>query len=215
MMKLVSALEELWGEHGRPEVDGEDDVLGVLVRMMLAQATSRANAAKAFGDLLDRFAGDWAAIATAPVADVASAIAVGGLSNQKAPRLQRLLLTVQQDFGTCSLEQLRAWGPDRALAYLQKLDGVGPTTARFTLMAAAGMDVFPVNGGIRRVLTRLGVLDGSESDRVAHELAEAAIPRGSAYAAHMALVRHARQTCRTTPRCDQCCISICPASRRG
>jgi endonuclease-3 len=205
------ALEALWDQAGKPMREEDDDLLGVLVRMILGQATSKQNASQAFGDLLDRFHGDWGLMARADVGEVAGAIAVGGLASQKAPRIQALLDRVREDFGEYTLEPVREMSREEALDYVLGFSGVGPTTARFTLMYAAGLDVFPINGGIRRVLERLGVLDGTESDRVAHEKAQQMLEPGDAYAAHMTLVRHARTTCTSrAPRCGECpARSVC------
>lgn len=205
--RLSEALRLLWEERGKPEREEDDDVLGVLIRMILAQATTKQNASQAFGTLLDRFHGDWRLIARAEVDVVADAITVGGLSNRKAPRIQKLLRRAKEDFGDYTLEPVREMSTGEALKYVQGFDGVGPTTARFALMYASGFDVFPINGGIRRVLERLGVLDGSESDRAAHQKAQVLLEEGEAYAAHMTLVRHARSTC--TSRDPDC--SACPA----
>src|SRR5690606_8066555 len=98
----------------------------------------------------------------------------------------------------------RDWSAEDALDYVLSFDGVGPTTARFTLMAGAGMDIFPMNGGIKRTLRRVGVLDGAESDAMAHDKAQAMLPSGTAYAAHMTLVEHARKVCKPKPICDEC-----------
>lgn len=201
---MHAVLEALWADRGKPRRGDGDDVLGLLVRMLLGQATSKPNAAAAFGTLVDRFAGDWARIHRAEVGEIAAAIEVGGLARQKAPRIQRLLGAVHERFGDYTLEPLREWDVTAALDFLLGLDGVGPTTARFTLMVGAGMDVFPMNGGIRRILTRVGVLRGDESDLVAHEHVQSLMRAGDAYAAHMVLVQHARAVCRPTPRCAEC-----------
>lgn len=212
---LMTILHVLWAESGRPERAGDDDVLGVVVRMMLAQATSKANAARAFGELVDRFCGDWESVAHASVDDVAGAIEIGGLSRQKAPRIQALLRAVCRDFGEYSLDELRTWDPVDALEYLTGFDGVGPTTATFALMDAAGMDLFPINGGIRRMLVRLGLLEPSASDADAHAVAREMLLPGDAYAAHMALVRHARTICvARVPKCERCAVAASCASAR-
>lgn len=210
---LSDVLDTLWERGGRPEpTPGGDDILGLLIRMILAQATSKSNATRAFGELVDGFQGDWAKVCAAPTDDIAHLIAVGGLANQKAPRIQKVLARAHADFGAYTLEPLRDWEPDAALAYVLAFDGVGPTTARFTLMVAAGMDLFPMNGGVRRVLTRIGVLEGGESDAVAHAMVASMLADGTAYAAHMTLVDHARKTCKPVARCDQCAAcDVCPS----
>lgn len=211
---LKDLLAALWRRDGRAERTGDDDVLGVLVRMMLAQATSKANAAAAFGNLLDAFGGDWGKIRAAPVEDVARAIAVGGLAHQKAPRIQRLLRDVAARFGDHTLEALRDWNAADALQFLLERDGIGPTTASFALMDAAGFDVLPVNGGIHRVLWRLGAIEPSADFATAAAAASFALEPGECYPAHMALVAHARQTCtKRSPRCALCPVAArCPSA---
>lgn len=205
---LNRVLESLWVAEGKPEREGDDDILGELVRMMLAQATSNANAGRAFENLLDRFHGDWGAIERAPTDDVVAAIEVGGLARQKAPRLQSLLAQVHTDFGEYSLEALREREPHEALAYLVGLDGVGPTTATYALMDAAGMHLFPINGGVRRTLERIGVLQPGTGDAEAHRYVLELLEGKDAYAAHVALVVHARTTCvARAPRCGACVLA--------
>lgn len=213
---LIPFLEALWAEAGKPRREGDDDILGTLVRMMLGQATSKANAAAAFDELLARFGGDWRAVATAAVEDVAGAIAVGGLARQKAPRIQSLLRRAREEFGDYTLEPLRDRAPAEALEYLLDCDGVGPTTANYVLMDAAGMDLFPINGGIRRCLERVGVLDPSASPAAAHAALRPMLAPGDAYAAHVTLVRHARAVCtKRRPRCAVCAgREHCVAGRR-
>ena len=99
---LSEALGLLWEAGGKPTRDEDDDLLGVLVRMMLAQATSKANATQAFGRLLDRFEGDWGRVCGAPVAEVCRKMGVsdatlynwrkkyGGLGPSELKRLKML-----------------------------------------------------------------------------------------------------------------------------
>jgi endonuclease-3 len=112
---------------------------------------------------------------------------------------------------------LRSWAPERARTYLARYRGVGPKTAAFTLMRAAGMDLFPLNGGILRLCRRLGLLTGAESDDQAHRRMARWVPAGEGEAAHVAMVRHARRVCRKTrPRCGECAArELCEAARDG
>lgn len=213
---LEEVLDLLWEQHGREEVDGDDDILGVLVRTVLSQSTNNANSRRAFDGLLDRFHGDWGAIERAPAEEVAKSIEVGGLANQKAPRIQAILKRAREDGADDehSLEFLRDRPTSDALAYLSSLRGVGPKTARFTMMYAAGADVFPMDTHIFRILERLGILVASKSDRAAHEYAEELVPDGEAYPAHMVLVKHGRELCHARiPNCEACAVSdLCASS---
>ncbi len=211
--KTARALGLLWDHYGKQEVDGDDDILGVLVRTILSQSTNKANTDRAFATLLETFEGDWGAVRSAPTADVADSIAVGGLSNQKAPRIQGILAKAKEDSpaGEYELEFLRDRATQDAIRYLEGLPGVGPKTARFTMMYAAGADLFPMDTHIFRILERLELLAPQASDSKAHTLASDLIPSGEGYAAHMVLVEHGRQCCRAkSPRCEACPVaSIC------
>lgn len=205
------ALDELYEVHGRRQWPGPDDLLGVLVNTLLNQQTTADLADRAFGRLLDRFGADWARIAEAPVDDIADAIRSAGLADQKARRLKGLLGQLHEQTGDYSLDHLRDHSPDEARRRLQQLRGVGPKTARFTLMYAAGMPLFPIDTNILRVVRRLGWVPADCSAARAHRIVEPAIPEGEHFGAHMALIEHGRAICTSSnpdcpdcPLCDKC-----------
>ena len=76
--------------YGRPMNLPHRQPVDELVRTVLSQATSDLNRDRAFGRLNERF-DSWEAVRDAPVADVEEAIRPGGLSRQKAPRIQAVL----------------------------------------------------------------------------------------------------------------------------
>lgn len=202
---VSTALQELYARYDKPVYDGPDDLLGVLVQTILSQQTTRANCRRAFGQLLDAFGGDWRRCQLAPRADLEEAIACAGLAKQKSTRIQALLARVEDERGEYSLEFLRDMASDEARNYLTSFKGVGPKTAAFTLMYAAGMAVFPMDTHIFRICERLGWIDAHDSSRHAHRAMEASISTGEHYAAHMVLVRHGREVCHArSPECKKC-----------
>jgi endonuclease-3 len=214
---MSQILEALWDYYGKEEPDGDDDLLGVLVRTILSQSTTRQNADRAFASLLDTFEGDFEQVERAPVERVADAIVMGGLANQKAPRIQAAIRSAREDSpeAAYSLEWLRYYSVPEAIAYLESMPGVGPKTARFVLMYAAGFDLFPMDVHIFRILERLELLEPGSNDRKSHIDASKLIPAGEGYAAHMVLVAHGRKLCKArAPRCDECpLIDRCPTGR--
>lgn len=208
MAQLLDRLHDTWG---REEHDGVDDVLGVLIRTILSQSTTRVNTDRAFASLLDTYAGDWARVATAPVDELVDAIRVGGLARQKAPRIQAILNEVYETYDEYSLETLADQELKTAQSVLLGFPGVGPKTAAFVLMSALGKDVFPMDTHIFRILERVGLLDSSMSASKAHEAMEALIPAGECFPAHMVMVEHGRKICTArSPRCSECNLSdIC------
>lgn len=203
-------LDALYDAYGRSSYRGPDDLLGTLVRTIISQQTTSSNASAAFGELLDTFGGDWERMRGAPVDDIADAITVAGLANQKAERIHRVLATLDDERDEYSLAFLRDRDVSEARAYLTSFKGVGPKTAAFTLMYAADMPVFPMDTHIIRICKRLSWLDASASNQEAHDVIESHIPPGEHYAAHMALVEHGRSTCHArSPDCDECPIAAC------
>ena len=190
---------------------GGDDVLGTLVQTILSQSTTNVNSERAFESLLLAFDADWQAVADADEVDVRTAIRCGGLARQKAPRIQAILRLTHTMYGAYSLESLRENSAVEAVAILSGFPGVGPKTAAFVAMWALGADVFPMDTHIFRILTRVGLLDASLSDKRAHAAMQAIVPEGTRFSAHMALVRHGRETCHArAPDCESCVIrSLC------
>ncbi len=211
---ICAILDALYEHHGRMRYDGPDDLLGVLVRTILSQQTTRANCRRAFGALLDTYGGDWRRIERADSDELVETISVAGLANQKAQRIQALLARLDDERGEYSLEFLKQREVDQARAYLTRFKGVGPKTAAFSLMYAAGMAAFPMDTHILRICQRLGLIDASTSSKQAHRQMEALIPADQHYSAHMVLVRHGRDICHARrPECERCPIAdICPSA---
>ncbi|MGM0556191.1 MAG: endonuclease III domain-containing protein [Myxococcota bacterium] len=217
---IREVLDRLYAAYDRPSYDGPDDLLGTLVRTIISQQTTSSNASRAFGELVDRYAGDWARIHAAPRDEIEDAISVAGLSGQKAQRIQTLLERLDDERGEYSLAFLRDCRVDEARSYLTDFKGVGPKTAAFTLMYAADMPVFPMDTHIIRICQRLEWLPESTSNQRAHDIIEPNIPAGEHFAAHMVLVRHGRRTCHArSPKCSTCALlDLCPtgqANARG
>ncbi|MEM1350615.1 MAG: endonuclease III [Myxococcota bacterium] len=211
---LSEVLELLYEAYGVWETDGDDDILGVLVSTILSQSTNSINSTRAFQGLVDRFEGDWERVRAADVTDVADAIAPGGLSKQKAPRIQAILQRLHEQRGELTLEWLREETPEFARTYLLSMKGVGPKTAAFTLMRAAGMPLFAMDTHILRLCIRLGWTASSMSDTKAHAFMQARIPVGHYDSAHVAMIRHGQKRCfAQNPACAGCPLGhLCPTA---
>lgn len=185
-----------------------------LVETILSQNTSDTNTERAFRELTERFP-TWQAVRDAPTADVADAIRSGGLADQKAPRIQKVLGQILDDGvddqNRHFLEQLRSRDLAGAMDWLTSFSGVGPKTAACVLLFAAGMPALPVDTHVYRVSRRLGLIDpGVDADQ-AHERLRTQIQPDEAYRFHIHMIKHGRQVCRSrNPRCDTCTLaSIC------
>lgn len=199
-------VENLEGEYGPKRNRPGGDALDEVVLTILSQQNSSASTRAVFAELKRRFP-TWEEAHRAPVEAIEDAIRSGGLAKMKAARIKQILASIDEERGSLDLGFLDEMAPDEAMAYLVKFKGVGPKTARCTLLFALGMDLFPMDVHIFRILGRLPLIDPKWSDERAHREIEALIPKGKHYSAHVNLIEHGRKICRpTAPRCDACCL---------
>ncbi len=189
--------------------------VGELVYTVLSQNTADVNTDRTFAELTRRFPA-WSAVRDAPVAAIEDAIALGGLSHVKAPRIAAILRAISQGDGEPDLGVLDALGDDEALAWLRGLPGVGPKTAACVLLFSLGRPVMPVDTHVHRVAGRLGLIDQGVSAEAAHAVltALAGPDPADVYAAHVGLVRHGRRVCHARrPACARCPLAdLCPSA---
>jgi endonuclease-3 len=182
------------------------DVLDMLVSVILSQATSDANSERTYDALKERFP-TWDAVLRAREQTLADTIRLGGLANQKAAVIRDLLRQVRERHGSFDLSFLRDLPAEEAVGYLAGFRGVGPKTAACTLLFACGLDVFPLDTHIFRILRRVGLVPAKGSDRFAHEVMNRVVPAGKFYSFHVNLIRHGRKLCRPRdPLCERCPI---------
>jgi endonuclease-3 len=212
--KLRSVVARLRKAYGPVERDEEDDAVGVLVRTILSQNTSRANSSAGYERLARRLA-TWDQVADAPVRLIASCIRPSGLANTKAPRIRAILRRIRRERGRIELDFLGQMPRDEAYRYLLEMDGIGPKTASCVLLFAFGEDVFPVDTHIHRMAIRLGVLGEDASAAMAHEVLTPLIAPADRYDMHVLLIAHGRRVCLARrPRCEHCCLlALCPHGR--
>ena len=201
--------------YGRPTLAPRLPPVGELVYTVLSQNTADVNTDRTYAELRRRFA-TWSAVRDAPVGEVERAIAQGGLSHVKAPRIVAILQALSPAGSEPDLAVLDDLPDDEALDYLQRLPGVGPKTAACVLLFALGRPAMPVDTHVYRVAGRLGLLAAGVGGVAAHdELTTLAGPApADIYAAHVDLVRHGRRTCHARrPACASCPLSdICPSA---
>jgi endonuclease-3 len=154
-------------------------------------------------------------VASATDAAVADAIRSGGMADQKAPRIRRILATVEAREGAADLSRLQTLDDGAVSEYLTSLPGVGPKTAACVLLFSMGRPAFPVDTHVHRVAGRLGWIPPRVGAARAQELLEEQVPEEIRYPLHLALVAHGRRVCRArAPRCETCVLRAeCP--RRG
>jgi endonuclease-3 len=197
--------------YGRPINLPHRQPVDELVRTILSQATSDANRDRAFASLTERFP-DWAAVRDAPEEEVEAAIRPGGLSRQKAPRIQEALAAIGPQL---DLDWLETADREEAIAFLTGLPGVGRKTAACVQVFTWNHPEIPVDVPVHRVGGRLGLFRPNASFEEAHDEMLRLVDPEDAYEFHMNLIRLGRDLCRPTPRCRECELRrMCPFGRQ-
>ena len=203
MERIIGLLEQ---EYGKLEWHPDGKPLAGLVRTILSQNTSDVNSHRAFDSLISTF-GSWERVSQASIGEVAEAIACGGLSRIKAPRIKAILEGIPNDNGSLDLGFLGELPIPEARAWLQALPGVGPKTASCVLLFSLGRPVLPVDTHVYRVSRRLGLIDSGVSPARAHQLLGELVPAETIYQFHLNMLAHGRGVCRAQrPRCHECVL---------
>jgi endonuclease-3 len=176
----------------------------MLIQIILSQATTDANSRRTFQNLKKKFK-TWDQVAEADEQEIAEAIRLGGLANQKAKVIKQLLQEIKSRNGKLSLKFLDQMPADSARDYLLNFRGIGPKTVACTLLFALHKEVFPLDTHIFRVLKRMGILPERITDEKAHKFLDQLVPTGKFYSLHVNLIRLGREVCRPRePLCEQC-----------
>jgi endonuclease-3 len=212
---VKKVVELLDGHYGRPVWAARHGPVEELVYTVLSQNTADVNTERTYAALRQSFP-TWSEVRDAPVEDIEEAIALGGLSATKAPRIKAILAAISVRSGAPDLGELRDMGDEKALAYLRRLPGVGPKTAACVLMFSLGRPAMPVDTHVHRLAGRLGLIGDRVSAEDAHTVLTALAGPENVYALHVNLVRHGRRICHARrPECPRCpLLEICPAAER-
>jgi endonuclease III len=212
LRRVVTLLDDA---YGRPHLTPRFPPLDELIYTVLSQNTADVNTDRSFAALKERFA-TWSAVRDAPVDEIESAIALGGLAHTKAPRIKAILRALSESGGEPGLERLDAMADAEAQTFLVSLPGVGPKTAACVLLFSLGRPLMPVDTHVHRLARRLDLIDAGVGADAAHEVLTGLAGPGAAeiYAAHVDLVRHGRRVCRARrPACDRCPLAgLCPSA---
>jgi len=202
-LEIHRRLLEAYGEPRRRRLDP----ISELISTILSQNTNDVLRDRAFEELRRRLP-TWEQVRDAPEEEIADAIRIAGLSQQKAASIKRALEHLSKERGELSLDFLRNMDVEEAKGWLTSIKGIGPKTAAIILLFALDMAAFPVDTHVHRVTKRLGLILSNTSREKAHEILEALMPPETYYAFHLNLIRHGRRVCRSRrPRCTECVLT--------
>jgi endonuclease-3 len=194
---------------------GAEKAFDNLCRRWPAQGTTAAGDGKPIyrtgwgGEGITERAADWPAVEFADIGELTDVIRVGGLANQKAPRIQAALRHIREQRGDYSLEFLGDMTPADALAWLTQVNGIGRKTASVVLLFSFGMPLMPVDRHIERVGMRIGLIPRKIANaEQRHDMFQNQLRADNVHEAHVNLITHGRQTCHAQrPECLRCAIA--------
>lgn len=150
-------------------------------------------------------------LSEAPQSSISLVLREGGLSNQKADAIKKILRAIINAFGRPTLAPLRFMSDAECEKFLISLPGVGKKTARCVMMYSLDRYVFPVDSNCWRICRRLdwvrrtrtnGSCSAKDMDRL-----QAKIPPKLRYSLHVNMISLGREICSAKlPKCTECPI---------
>jgi endonuclease-3 related protein len=211
--RLLDLFHRLRGAYGPQDWWPADGPLEVVVGAILTQRTAWRNVERAMEGLRECDLLSVEAIGGAPVERVADSIRPAGFYNVKAKKLKTFVACLIERHNG-DLSRLFSLATDDLREELLGLFGIGEETADAILVYAAGRTGFVIDAYARRLLARLGWIDGGERYRDLRDLFLSALPSDVDLLGefHALIVRHGKTHCRSSPICDGCPIrSACAA----
>lgn len=226
--RLLPVFDRLLKHHGPQDWWPGDTPFEVMVGAVLTQNTSWTNVEKAIANLKkNRLLNPKAICAAAPAA-LGRHLKPVGYFNVKALRLRNFC---RWYVGQGGYRRLSRWPTEPLRRALLSVNGIGRETADDILLYAFHRDVFVIDAYTRRIFSRLGMVGGEEDYDTLRGYVEGSIKRERTRVArageagerrarvrlynefHALIVNHAKDYCRTRPRCGQCCLSNrCPSA---
>lgn len=206
---MLWVFKRLRSEFGEKTTCREKDLVSLLVLTVLSQNTSDLNRDRAFKNLRRKFP-RWDDLLKARLSETEKAIRVGGLSKQKAGRIKEILARIEKERHSLNLSFLCKMPVNDARDYLLGFKGIGEKTAAVLLLFGCGMPVFPVDTHIFRVSRRLGIVPQKASEKKAHQILGALVPKNACYELHLNMIALGKKICH--PRKPEC--HICTLKQR-
>ena len=203
--KLAALYNRLLDAYGPQHWWPAESAFEVVVGAVLTQNTSWKNVEKVITRLKKTGNLDLERIVTLAQDELAGLIRSSGFFNVKAKRLKNLCGWLQSQGG---LETLATWDTRRLRQALLAINGIGPETADDILLYAFQRPVFVIDAYTRRLLKKLGLIEGNEDYETLRRMFESCLsPDHRLYNEYHALiVRHAKEKCAQDDRCGHCAV---------
>ena len=203
--KLTELYDRLLDAYGPQHWWPAESAFEVIVGAVLTQNTSWKNVEKAIARLKATGNLDLDHIVALSQDDLAGLIRSSGFFNVKAKRLKNLCGWLQSQGG---LDELAGWRTGKLRQSLLEINGIGPETADDILLYAFQRPVFVIDSYTRRLLGKLGLIQGAEDYEALRQMFESCLPPDhrlyNEY--HALIVRHAKEKCTHDNQCRHCAV---------
>lgn len=189
----------------------------VMVGAVLTQNTSWSNVEKAISNLKRARAMSAVSFRRLGPGELAGFIRPSGYYHIKTKRLANLMRFLDEQYGGSLARMLRD-DTEKLREGLLSVNGIGPETADSIMLYAGGHPVFVVDAYTKRVLSRHGLLSGSEGYNEVQDLFVENLPREAQIfnEYHALLVLVGKRHCgKSKPRCEGCPLKPLLATRSG
>jgi endonuclease-3 related protein len=185
-----------------------DSPFEVIIGAILTQSTAWTNVEKAIANVKTADLLDPKSLEEIATEKLAALIRPSGYYNAKAAKLKAFVERVNREHGG-SLDRLFELDTSDLRKELLSIHGIGPETADSILLYAAHRPVFVIDAYTKRIIGRLGLAPSSDSYEAFQQLFMERLPHdeGMFNEYHALLVRHGKEVCRKTPRCEGCCLA--------
>lgn len=214
--EFLDELERLYGSEARPSSDFYyEEPLDDLILTVLSQNTNDKLRDIAYANMRSTYK-SWEAVAHADLSELAEVIRTAGMTSAKPPRIQKILASVKEKFGSYSIKALREWKQSDVREYLTSLPGVGVKTSAIVECFDLDMPAFPVDTHITRLSKRFGWAEEKMPPDKIQAYLEANLPRERFRGSHLNFLCHGRSICTArSPKCGSCTLkSICKYAER-
>jgi len=189
----------------------------VMVGAILTQSAAWANVEKAIANLKTSMALAPEPMRRLSVSEIAELIHPCGYYNAKALKLKSLAEWLGKYYDD-DLDRLFADDISQLREQLLSIHGIGEETADSIILYAANKPVFVIDAYTRRVVSRIGLAPEGNNYTAYQRLFMDNLPAdvGLFNEYHALLVNLAKNVCRTSPLCQQCCLNgICNFGRNN
>lgn len=182
----------------------------VLISIILSQNTRDDLALIAFNNLkseLGVITPD--SVLNSPISNIENALRIAGLYKRKSEvivELARVLKSLNID------ERLAKLSDNEVRKLLLSIKGVGYKTVDVFMLMCRGVNVFPIDTHIRRVLARLSITSKGDDYLEIQEKVHKLLPPNHYLKAHLLLIELGRNYCKARkPLCSKCPLNdVCP-----